>query len=57
MKINQAQLNAIEYALTLAQYFVDEQEPSNACHAGDTATLERAYIALHQIKSELKVTA
>jgi hypothetical protein len=57
MEINQAQLNAIAYALTLAQYFVDEQDPSNTCHASDTDTLEMAYIALHQIQSELKVTA
>lgn len=47
--ITHDQLIALEYALTLAQYFVDDQEPSNACHKGDTDTLNRAYEALAQI--------
>ncbi len=57
MKITKEQLQNIEYALTLAEYFVEEQEPSNACHAGDSETLLRAKTALAEVYKQNEVTA
>lgn len=49
MNITKEQFQAIEWALTLAEYFVDEQEPSNDSHEGDIATLTRAQQAIAEV--------
>ena len=50
MKITKEQFEDITFALTLAKYFVEEQEPSNPCHSVDTDTLERANRAVAEVK-------
>jgi vacuolar-type H+-ATPase subunit E/Vma4 len=57
MEINQAQLNAIAHALTLAQYFVNEHEHSTQQWLDDMDTMNQAYIAMTQIQAQLEVTA
>ena len=57
MNITREQLSAIEYAMTLAEYFVEEQEPSNDCHAGDSETLLRAKLAIAEVIKQNEVTA
>jgi hypothetical protein len=57
MNITKEQLQNIAYALTLAEYFVEEQEPSNACHAGDSETLLRAKTALAEVYKQNEVKA
>ena len=56
MNITQRQLSDIEFALTLAQYFVEEQEPSNPCHAIDLDTLTRAKRAIAEVNNQYGVT-
>ena len=57
MIITKEQFQAIEWALTLAEYFVDEQEPSNDSHEGDLATLKRAQKAIAEVRKQNEVTA
>lgn len=48
-KITFDQFVAIESASGLAQYFIDDQEPSNPQHESDIDTLNVAFEALKQI--------
>lgn len=52
MHITKQQFQDIEFALTLAEYFVEEQEPSSECHAIDSDTLERAKRAIAEVKNQ-----
>lgn len=49
MNITQEQFQAIEWALTLAEYFVADQEPSNSCHEQDLDTLIKAQKAIAEV--------
>jgi len=49
MFITKEQFQALEWALTLAEYFVEEQEPSSDCHAGDLDTLTKAHQAVAEV--------
>lgn len=55
MQITKQQLQDIEFALTLAEYFVDEQEPSNPCHPIDLDTLQRAKRAIAEVNNQNEV--
>jgi len=55
MNITQYQLNAINYALTLAQYFVDEQEHGTEQWHSDMDTMNQAYIAMTQVQEQSEV--
>lgn len=57
MNITKEQFQAIEWALTLAEYFVADQEPSNSCHAQDLDTLIKAQKAIAEIRKQNEVTA
>jgi|APFre7841882654_1041346.scaffolds.fasta_scaffold1019793_1 hypothetical protein len=57
MIITQEQFQTIEFALTLAEYFVDEQEPSSECHKIDADTLLRAQKAIAEVYKQNEVTA
>ena len=57
MNITKEQFEAIEFALTLAEYFVADQEPSNSCHAHDLHTLIKAQKAIAEIRKQNEVTA
>jgi len=57
MHITKEQFQAIEFALTLAEYFVDEQEPSSECHKIDADTLSRAQKAIAEVRKQNEVTA
>jgi hypothetical protein len=52
MFITKEQFQALEWALTLAEYFVEEQEPSSECHAGDLDTLTRAQHAIREVRKQ-----
>jgi len=52
MFITKDQFQALEWALTLAEYFVNEQEPSNDSHEGDLATLTRAQQAIAEVRKQ-----
>jgi len=56
MNITKEQFQAIEWALTLAEYFVDEQEPSSECHKIDADTLSRAQKAIAEVYKQNEVT-
>ena len=56
MVITKEQFQAIEYALTLAEYFVADQEPSNACHASDLDTLIKAQQAIAEVRKQNATT-
>ena len=56
MNITKEQFHAIEFALTLAEYFVDEQEPSNDSHKGDLDTLIKAQKAIAEVYKQNEVT-
>ena len=49
MNITKEQFQAIEFALTLAEYFVADQEPSNSCHEQDLDTLIKAQKAIAEV--------
>jgi hypothetical protein len=51
MNITQRQLSDIEFALTLAEYFVEEQEPSSECHAIELA-VKRAQRAIAEVNNQ-----
>jgi hypothetical protein len=55
-KMTAQQFNDITFALTLAEYFVEGQEPSSECHAIDSDTLERAKRAIAEVNSQNEVT-
>ncbi len=57
MNITKEQFQAIEWALTLAEYFVEDQEPSSDCHKGDLETLLRAQKAIAEVRKQNEVTA
>ena len=57
MIITQEQFQTIEFALTLAEYFVSDQEPSSECHKIDADTLLRAQKAIAEVYKQNKVTA
>lgn len=57
MHITKNQFQVIEFALTLAEYFVDDQEPSNDCHKIDADTLARAKQAIAEVYRQNEVTA
>jgi hypothetical protein len=57
MNITKEQFQAIQWALTLAEYFVDEQEPSNDCHKGDLETLTNAQKAIAEVRKQNEGTA
>lgn len=57
MNITKEQFQAIEWALTLAEYFVADQEPSNSCHAQDLDTLIKAQKAIAEVHKQNEVTA
>jgi hypothetical protein len=57
MNITKEQFQAIEWALTLAEYFVADQEPSNSCHAQDLDTLIKAQKAIAEVRKQNEVTA
>jgi len=52
MNITKQQFRDIEFALTLAEYFVEGQEPSDGCHAIDLDTLERAKRAIAEVNAQ-----
>jgi hypothetical protein len=56
MHITKEQFQALEWALTLAEYFVADQEPSNSCHKGDTETLIKAQKAIVEVRKQNEVT-
>jgi hypothetical protein len=56
MHITKEQLNAINYALTLAQYFVDEHEHGTQQWRDDMDTMNQAYIAMTQVQAQSEVT-
>jgi hypothetical protein len=57
MHITKEQFQALEWALTLAEYFVEEQEPSSDCHKHDLETLTNAQQAIAEIRKQNEVTA
>jgi hypothetical protein len=57
MNITKEQFQAIEWALTLAEYFVADQEPSNDCHKHDLDTLINAQKAIAEVRKQNEVTA
>jgi hypothetical protein len=57
MHITKEQFQALEWALTLAEYFVADQEPSNSCHKGDMETLIKAQKAIAEVCKQNEVTA
>jgi hypothetical protein len=57
MNITKEQFQAIEWALTLAEYFVDEQEPSNDSHEHDLETLTNAQKAIAEVRKQNEVKA
>jgi len=57
MNITKEQFQALEWALTLAEYFVADQEPSNSCHKGDMETLIKAQKAIAEVRKQNEVTA
>jgi hypothetical protein len=52
MKITEQQFRDITFALTLAEYFVDGQEPSSECYKIDLDTLERAQRAVAEVDAQ-----
>ena len=52
MQITKEQLAKLTSALWLAQYFTDEQEPSNPAHADDVHTVMQAWDVLKQLEQE-----
>jgi hypothetical protein len=56
MNITKEQFQAIQFALTLAEYFVADQEPSNDCHEGDLRTLVNAQKAIAEVRKQNEVT-
>jgi len=48
--ITQEQLNNIEFALTLAQYFIDDQEPSDQTII-DQDTYNKAIKTIQEVKA------
>ena len=56
MNITKEQFQAIEWAITLAEYFVADQEPSNSCHKQDLDTLINAQKAIAEVRKQNKVT-
>jgi hypothetical protein len=52
--MNQDQLSKIESALWLAQYFVDQQEPTNEAHPVDNEIVGEAWDAFFELLGELK---
>jgi hypothetical protein len=56
MIITKNQFQAIEYAITLAEYFVNEQDPSYNDHAGDLKTLLTAQKAIAEVYKQNEVT-
>jgi hypothetical protein len=56
MNITKEQFQAIEFALTLAEYFVADQEPSNDCHKGDLDNLIKAQKAIAEVRKQNEVT-
>jgi hypothetical protein len=56
MHITKEQFQAIEWALTLAEYFVADQEPFNSCHKGDMETLIKAQKAIAEVRKQNEVT-
>ena len=56
MNITKEQLTAINYALTLAQYFVDTHERGTEQWRDDMDTMNHAYIAMTQMQAQLEVT-
>jgi hypothetical protein len=57
MNITKEQFQAIEFALTLAEYFVADQEPSNDCHKNDLDTLIKAQQAIAEVRKQNEVKA
>ena len=57
MNITLEQLYDIEAALTLAEYFVDEQDPSNDSHESDSNNLLRAQKSIAEVFKQNGVTA
>lgn len=57
MNITKEQFQAIEWALTLAEYFVADQEPSNSCRAQDLDTLIKAQKAIAEVRKQNEVKA
>ena len=57
MHITKEQFQALEWALTLAEYFVDDQEPSNDSHEHDLETLTNAQKAIAEVRKQNEVTA
>lgn len=57
MKITKEQFQAIAFALTLAEYFVADQEPSNDCHKNDLDTLIKAQKAIAEVRKQNEVKA
>lgn len=55
MNITKEQFQAIEWALTLAEYFVADQEPSNDCHKDDLETLTNAQKAIAEVRKQNEV--
>jgi hypothetical protein len=53
LTITREQLKQIEYALTLAEYFVDGQEQGTPLHRSDSETLRDALIAIDEIRKGL----
>jgi hypothetical protein len=56
MNITKEQFQAIEWALTLAEYFVADQEPSSDCHESDLDTLIKAQKAIAEVRKQNEVT-
>lgn len=56
MNITKEQFQAIEFALTLAEYFVADQEPSNSCRIDDLTTLINARKAISEVRKQNEVT-
>ena len=56
MNITKEQFQAIQFGLTLAEYFVDEQEPSNDSHEHDLETLTNAQKAIAEVRKQNEVT-
>lgn len=57
MKITKEQFQAIAFALTLAEYFVADQEPSNDFHKNDLDTLIKAQKAIAEVRKQNEVKA
>ena len=56
MNITKEQFQAIQFAMTLAEYFVADQEPSNDCHKDDLDTLIKAQQAIAEVRKQNEVT-